>query len=74
MVSCHSIALLGYQILLFTPTYLNPNLPYATGGYWMPYAINDDDRVVGWGKDSYDHFLSVLNSADGAKAGTPSRY
>ena len=45
---------------------------FGSGGYWMPYAINDDDRVVGWGKDSYDHFLRVLQSADGAKAGIPS--
>ena len=44
---------------------------YGSGGYWMPYALGDEDEriVVGWGAASYRYFLSVLNSPDGCRAG-----
>lgn len=42
---------------------------YGSGGYWMPYAIGDDMRIIRWGKDTYDDYLHILSTNDGARAG-----
>lgn len=57
------------NVVIVAEKYYSQTTSYGSGGYWMPYAVKDDNRINCWGRKSYDHFLSLSHSSDGNKTG-----
>ena len=61
----------GAEVVVIADAFLSGTTSYGSGGLWEPYQIagTPEERVNGWGKVAFDHFLKLLYSPDGGKAG-----
>lgn len=59
------------RITVLAESFLSDTTSCGSGGLWEPYQIagTPDEKVNGWGKVAFDHFLEILRSPDAAKAG-----
>ena len=59
------------HVTVIADKYLADTTSYGSGGLWEPYQIagTPEDRVNGWGKVAFDHFLELLYGPHAGTAG-----
>ena len=60
-----------FEITIVASNFLSQTTSFGSAGYWMPYEISGTSptKINEWGADSYNHFLTLLNSKDACRMG-----